>query len=83
MLYFRIEETNNNKKKKKQTRLFIYLRYFSCSSCNNLADDLASKNKSLHSSISSLLIFSLPFIFANILAGVNNCTAYLKKINIH
>lgn len=55
-----------------QTNKLIYLRYLSCSSCNNLADDLASKNRSLTSSISSLPILSFPFILAKIFPGVNN-----------
>lgn len=54
--------------------------YLSSSCCNNLADDLASKNKSLTSSISAFVILSFPLTLASKFAGVSNCTAYLRVV---
>lgn len=57
--------------------LWSYFMYFASSCLSKCADDLASRNKSRTSSISSLSIWSLPLIRARIFAGVINWTAYL------
>lgn len=68
---------------KKQRNRF-YLRYLSERSARILADDLASQNKLLTSSISCFLMHVRFFTLANRLAGHISWAAYLekKKLNL-
>merc|ERR1719482_1829114 len=59
--------------------LNTHFRYLSASLCSLCAEDLASKNRLLISSISGLLMLFLPPVFAKTLDGVNSCTANLNE----